>query len=181
MEKFAAGASCRGEAKDDEAYPAHRKFRRALFFHDSSRDLDRICLRPTPFSRTRPWTRLEPGGSRLHRPSMLWRPAVRGRCCIPNSRGTAAVARHEPYEKKHARFSIRGIEHLRERFRSVRMQRARNLADAFSAEKGVMRRSASVEFSSVNLGRRSSPNPHAGGAIVASGRNWSSDGTTWLG
>ena len=54
---------------------------------------------------------------------------------VSRTRRTSAVARLRPYEMNSHGFSIRGVEHLRERF-SKRANQVKKLAEAFAAEKG---------------------------------------------
>ncbi|MGC4074936.1 MAG: MobF family relaxase [Nibricoccus sp.] len=134
MERFAAVRERRGEAKMTEAYRLTGNFAGALFFHDSSRELDpqlhghAVLANATWDSSRTAWFALQP--AEMLRASAYLR-QVMYRELASRLRGLG----YEPYEINAKGFSIRGVEHLRERF-SKRSRIVEKLAADFAAEKG---------------------------------------------
>ena len=134
MERFAAVRERRGDDAGTEAYRLTCNFAGALFLHNASRDLDpqlhgHAVLANATWDKTRnEWLALQP--AEMLRASPYLR-QVLYRELAGRLRGLG----YEPYEMNSKGFSIRGIEHLRERF-SKRTQQVKKLAEEFAAEKG---------------------------------------------
>ncbi len=134
MERFAAVRERRGAAKMTEAYRLTRNFAGGLFIHDASRDLDpqlhghAVLANVTWDSTRNAWFALQP--AEMLRASPYLRQVL-----YRELAGRLRSLGYEPYEMNSKGFSIRGVEHLRERF-SKRTNHVQKLAEAFSAEKG---------------------------------------------
>jgi conjugative relaxase-like TrwC/TraI family protein len=134
MERFAAVRERRGEAADTETYRLTRNYVGALFFHDASRDLDpqlhahAVLVNATWDAERNAWFALQP--AEMLRASGYLR-QVLYRELAARLRGLG----YEPYEMNSKGFSVRGVEHLRERF-SKRTRQVKKLADEFAMTKG---------------------------------------------
>jgi conjugative relaxase-like TrwC/TraI family protein len=133
MERFAAVRERRGEAAGTEAYRLTGNFTGALFLHDASRDLDpqlhgHAVLANATWDATRnSWLALQP--AEMLRASPYLRQVL-----YRELAGRLRSLGYEPYEMNSKGFSIRGVEHLRERF-SKRTNHVQKLAEEFAAEK----------------------------------------------
>ncbi|MEO6993099.1 MAG: MobF family relaxase [Lacunisphaera sp.] len=134
MERFAAVRERRGKAKMTEAFRLTGNFSGGLFIHDSSRDLDpqlhahAVLANVTWDASRKAWFALQP--AEMLRASPYLR-QVLYRELAGRLRGLG----YEPYEMNSTGLSIRGVEHLRERF-SKRTNHVQKLAEAFALEKG---------------------------------------------
>lgn len=134
MERFAAVRERRGEAKMTEAYRLTGNFAGGLFVHDASRDLDpqlhahAVFANLTWDSARKAWFALQP--AEMLRASPYLRQVL-----YRELAGRLRSLGYEPYEMNSKGFSIRGVEHLRERF-SKRTAHVQKLAEAFATEKG---------------------------------------------
>jgi conjugative relaxase-like TrwC/TraI family protein len=132
MERFAAVRERRGEAAFTEKFRLTGNVVGALFLHDASRDLDpqlhaHAVLANATWDRERnEWMALQP--AEMMRASGYVRQVL--------YRELASRLRalgYEPYEMNSKGFSVRGAEHLRERF-SKRARHVQQLAEAFTAQ-----------------------------------------------
>lgn len=134
MERFAAVRERRGEAASTEAYRLTRNFVGALFIHDSSRDLDpqlhgHAVLANATWDTTRnEWLALQP--VEMLRASPYLRQVM-----YRELAGRLRALGYEPYEMSSTGFSIRGVEHLRERF-SKRARHVQQLSEEYATKKG---------------------------------------------
>ena len=134
MERYAAVRERRGEAHGSEAVRLTRNFVGGLFMHDASRDLDpqlhvhAVLANVTwDADRTR-WMALQP--AEMLRASPYVRQVF--------YRELATRLRqlgYDPFDLNSKGFSVRGVEHLRERF-SKRTRQVERLAEEFSRQKG---------------------------------------------
>lgn len=134
MERFSAVRERRGEAAGTEAYRLTGNFAGALFLHDASRDLDpqlhghAVLANATWDATRKEWLALQP--AEMLRASPYLRQVL-----YRELAGRLRSLGYEPYEMNSKGFSIRGVEHLRERF-SKRSNHVQKLAEEFAAEKG---------------------------------------------
>jgi conjugative relaxase-like TrwC/TraI family protein len=134
MERFAAVRERRGEAASTEAYRLTRNYTGALFLHDASRDLDpqlhahAVLANATWDAARNEWLALQP--AEMLRASPYLRQVL-----YRELAGRLRALGYEPYEMNSKGFSVRGVEHLRERF-SKRANHVQKLAEEFAAEKG---------------------------------------------
>ncbi|MBL9212856.1 MAG: relaxase domain-containing protein [Opitutaceae bacterium] len=134
MERFAAVRERRGEAKHSESFRLTGTFAGALFLHDASRDLDpqlhahAVLANATWDANRRGWFALQPA-EMLRASPYLRQVLYRELASRLRSLG------YEPYGLNSKGFSVRGVEHLRERF-SKRSRAVEKLAAEFAAEKG---------------------------------------------
>ena len=134
MERFAAVRERRGEAADTEAYRLTRNFVGALFFHDASRDLDpqlhghAVLANATWDAARNEWLALQP--VEMLRASPYLRQVM-----YRELAGRLRALGYEPYEMNSKGFSVRGVEHLRERF-SKRTRQVQKLAEEYAVKKG---------------------------------------------
>jgi conjugative relaxase-like TrwC/TraI family protein len=134
MERFAAVRERRGEAAGSEACRLTGNFAGALFFHDASRDLDpqlhghAVLANATWDASRNEWLALQPV-------EMLRASAYLRQVMYRELAGRLRALGYEPYEMNSKGFSIRGVEHLRERF-SKRTREVQQLAEEFAAAKG---------------------------------------------
>ena len=134
MERFAAVRERRGEAVGTEAYRLTRNFTGALFLHDASRDLDpqlhahAVLTNVTWDSERNAWFALQP--AEMLRASPYLRQVL-----YRELAGRLRALGYEPYEMNSKGFSVRGVEHLRERF-SKRTNHIQKLAADFAKTKG---------------------------------------------
>jgi conjugative relaxase-like TrwC/TraI family protein len=134
MERFAAVRERRGEAHESEAFRLTGNFIGALFFHDASRDLDpqlhahAVFANATWDKARNTWMALQP--AEMMRASGYLRQVLYRELA---SRLTGLG--YEAYDMNSNGFSVRGVEHLRERF-SKRARQVQKLAEEFAQEKG---------------------------------------------
>ncbi|MFH1497572.1 MAG: MobF family relaxase, partial [Verrucomicrobiota bacterium] len=134
MERFAVVRERRGEASGTEAYRLTGNFSGAMFLHDTSRDLDpqlhaHAVLANATWDATRgEWLALQPV-------EMLRASAYLRQVMYRELAGRLRALGYEPYEMNSKGFSVRGVEHLRERF-SKRARHVQQLANDFAKEKG---------------------------------------------
>ena len=134
MERFAAVRERRGKARDTEAFRLTGNFAGAMFVHDASRDLDpqlhvhAVLANATWDAERSRWMALQ------HAEMMRASPYLR-QAFYRELAGRLQRLGYEPYEMTTTGFSIRGVEHLRERF-SKRAREVKALTEAFSAKKG---------------------------------------------
>jgi conjugative relaxase-like TrwC/TraI family protein len=134
MERFAAVRERRGDAAGTEAYRLTRNFVGALFFHDASRDLDpqlhghAVLANATWDAARNEWLALQPV-------EMLRASAYLRQVLYRELAGRLRSLGYEPYEMNSKGFSVRGVEHLRERF-SKRARHVQKLAEEYAVKKG---------------------------------------------
>lgn len=134
MEQYAAVRERRGDAKGTEAVRLTRNYVGALFLHDASRDLDpqlhvhAVLANATWDADREEWLALQP--AEMLRASRYLRQVLYREL----SRGLRELG-YDTYEMSTNGFSIRGVEHLRERF-SQRSRHVDELAQEFEREKG---------------------------------------------
>jgi len=134
MERFAAVRERRGSAATTEAVRLTRNYVGALFIHDSSRDLDpqlhaHVVLANATWDKERgEWLALQPA-------EMLRASAYLRQVLYRELAGRLAELGYAPYGMNSKGFSVRGLEHLRERF-SKRARQVQLLAEDFAREKG---------------------------------------------
>jgi conjugative relaxase-like TrwC/TraI family protein len=134
MERYAAVRERRGSAAETEAYRLTRNFVGALFLHDASRDLDpqlhgHAVLANATWDATRhEWLALQP--VEMMRASSYLRQVL-----YRELAGRLRALGYEPYGMNSRGFSVRGVEHLRERF-SKRTRQVQKLAEEYALKKG---------------------------------------------
>ena len=134
MERFAAVRERRGQTHGTEALRLTRNFAGALFFHDASRDLDpqlhghAVLANATWDAERGEWFALQPV-------DMLRASAYVRQVLYRELAGRLTELGYETYGMSAKGFSIRGVEHLRERF-SKRARQVQQLADDFAQQKG---------------------------------------------
>lgn len=134
MERFAAVRERRGAAYRTEAVRLTGNFVGALFIHDASRDLD-PQLHAHVVLANATWDAERGEWFALQQAEML-----RASCYLRQVLYRELAARlqqlgYETYGMNSVGFSIRGVEHLRERF-SKRARHVQQLAEQFAQEKG---------------------------------------------
>jgi conjugative relaxase-like TrwC/TraI family protein len=134
MERFAAVRERRGNAAMSEEFRLTRNFLGAMFLHDTSRDLD-PQLHAHAVLANATWSRERNQWLALKQNEMLRASPYLRQVLYRELAGRLRSLGYEPYEMNSKGFSIRGVEHLRERF-SKRTNHIQKLADAFAAEKG---------------------------------------------
>lgn len=134
MEHFAAVRERRGDARNTEAFRLTGNFAGAVFVHDASRDLDpqlhvhAVLANVTWDCERSRWMALQ--HAEMIRASPYLRQAF-----YRELAGRLRQLGYEPYEMTTTGFSVRGVEHLRERF-SKRARAVKALTEKFSAKKG---------------------------------------------
>ena len=134
MERYAAVRERRGAAAASEAFRLTGNFAGALFLHDASRDLDpqlhvhAVLANATWDAERKQWLALKQ--NEMLRAS----PYVRQVFYRELAHRLQALG-YQTHEMSVNGFSVRGVEHLRERF-SKRSRRVQELAEAFAREKG---------------------------------------------
>jgi conjugative relaxase-like TrwC/TraI family protein len=134
MERFAAVRERRGEAKRSESFRLTGNFVGALFLHDASRDLD-PQLHAHAVLANATWDASRQGWFALQPAEMLRASPYLRQVLFRELAGRLRTLGYEPYELNSKGFSVRGLEHLRERF-SKRSRAVAKLAVDFAAEKG---------------------------------------------
>jgi len=134
LEHFAAVRDRRGDANDNEVFRLTENFAGAAFLHDASRDLDpqlhvhAVLANATWDPQRNQWLALQP--AEMMRASGYVRQVL--------YRELASKLRalgYDPYGMNSRGFSIRGIEHLRDRY-SSRAKHVAELAREFEMQKG---------------------------------------------
>ena len=134
MERFAAVRERRGEAADSEAYRLTANFVGALFHHDASRELDpqlhahAVLVNATWDAAREGWFALQP--AEMLRASKYLRQVL-----YRELADRLHTLGYEPYEMGSTGFSVRGVEHLRERY-SKRAQHIEQLCAEFAQQRG---------------------------------------------
>jgi conjugative relaxase-like TrwC/TraI family protein len=134
MERFAAVRERRGRLHQTEAFRVTGNYVGALFVHDASRDLDpqlhvhAVLVNATWDAERNQWMALQPA-------EMLRASAFIRQVFYRELAGRMAELGYETHEMSTRGFSVRGVEHLRERF-SKRTQRIKEMSEAFTAHKG---------------------------------------------
>lgn len=134
MERFAAVRERRGESRSSENFRLTGNFVGALFFHDTSRDLDpqlhaHVVLSNATWDAERgEWFALQPA-------EMLRASAYLRQVLYRELSGRLRELGYETHGMNSTGFSVRGVEHLRERF-SKRARHIQQLADEFAQKKG---------------------------------------------
>ncbi len=134
MERFAAVRERRGEAAASEQFRLTGNYVGAKFLHDTSRDLDpQLHVHAVLANATWDGTRNE--WLALKQNEMLRASPYLRQVLYRELAGRLRSLGYEPYEMNAKGFSVRGVEHLRERF-SKRSRAVEQLAAEFAAEKG---------------------------------------------
>lgn len=134
MERFAAVRERRGRAHESEAFRLTGNVAGAIFFHDTSRDLD-PQLHAHVVLANATWD-AERGGWYALQPAEMLRASVYARQVLYREiAGRMRELGYEPYGLDTKGFAVRGAEHLRERF-SKRTRQIQALADEFAQAKG---------------------------------------------
>ncbi len=134
MERFAAVRERRDEARNTEKFRLTGNFVGARFLHDASRDLDpqlhmHIVLANATWDAERSrWMALQ------HAEMMRASPYLR-QAFYRELAGRVRELGYEPYGMGTNGFSIRGVEHLRERF-SKRARQVQKMAEDYALKKG---------------------------------------------
>lgn len=134
MERFAAVRERRGSAYGTEAVRLTRNYVGALFFHDTSRDLD-PQLHGHAVLANATWDAERGEWLALQHAEMLRASGYLRQVLYRELAGRLRQLGYEPYGMNSVGFSIRGVEHLRERF-SKRTRHVEQLADEFAQQKG---------------------------------------------
>ncbi|ACB77752.1 MobF family relaxase [Opitutus terrae] len=134
MERFAAVRERRGESRSSEDFRLTGNFAGALFFHDTSRDLDpqlhahAVLSNATWDAERGEWFALQPA-------EMLRASGYLRQVLYRELAGRLRELGYETYGMNSTGFSVRGVEHLRERF-SKRTRHIQQLAEEFAQKKG---------------------------------------------
>lgn len=134
MERFAAVRERRGTAHGTEAVRLTRNFVGALFFHDTSRDLD-PQLHAHAVLANATWDAERGDWFALQAAEMLRASGYVRQVLYRELAGRLHELGYEAYDMNTAGFSIRGVEHLRERF-SKRSRHVQTLVAEFARKKG---------------------------------------------
>jgi len=134
MERLAAVRERRGESRSSEDFRLTGNFVGALFFHDTSRDLDpqlhahAVLSNATWNSERGEWFALQPA-------EMLRASGYLRQVLYRELAGRLRELGYETHGMNSTGFSVRGVEHLRERF-SKRTRHIQQLAEEFAQNKG---------------------------------------------
>lgn len=134
MERFAAVRERRGQAVETEAVRLTRNFVGALFFHDTSRDLD-PQLHAHAVLANATWDGERGDWFALQAAEMLRASGYVRQVLYRELAGRLRALGYETYDMNTTGFSIRGLEHLRERF-SKRSRHVQGLVEEFARKKG---------------------------------------------
>jgi conjugative relaxase-like TrwC/TraI family protein len=134
LERFASVRERRGSAVTTEAYRLTRNYVGALFHHDASRDLD-PQLHAHVVLANATWDAERGGWFALQPVEMLRASAYVRQVLYRELAGRLSELGYETYGMSAQGFSIRGVEHLRERF-SKRTRQVQQLAEDFARQKG---------------------------------------------
>lgn len=144
MERFAAVRERRGRAHETEQFRLTGNFVGALFFHDTSRDLDpqlhahAVLANATWDAARGEWFALQPA-EMLRASGYLRQALYRELATRLHQLG------YETYAMSSTGFAVRGVEHLRERF-SKRSRQVQRLAEEFAQKKGRQPTKREVEI-----------------------------------
>ncbi len=134
MERFAAVRERRGDSRTSEDFRLTGNFIGALFFHDASRDLDPQLHAHTVLANAT-WDAGRNEWFALQAAEMLRASPYLRQVLYRELAGRLRQLGYEPYGMNSKGFSVRGVEHLRERF-SKRARHVQELADEFAKTKG---------------------------------------------
>jgi len=134
MERFAAVRERRGSAHGTEAVRLTRNYVGALFIHDASRDLDPQLHAHAVLANVT-WDAERGDWFALQHAEMLRASAYLRQVLYRELAGRLAELGYEPYGMNSKGFSVRGVEHLRERY-SKRARQVQQLAEEFAELKG---------------------------------------------
>lgn len=134
MERFAAVRERRGQNSGTEAFRQTGNFVGAMFLHDASRYLDPQLHVHAVFANAT-WDGDREEWLALQHAEMLRASPYLRQVLYRELAGRLRALGYEPYDLTSTGFSIRGVEHLRERF-SKRSREVKALAEKFAAEKG---------------------------------------------
>jgi conjugative relaxase-like TrwC/TraI family protein len=134
MERFAAVRERRGEAASSEQFRLTGNYVGAMFVHDTSRDLD-PQLHAHAVLANATWDPTRNEWLALQQAEMLRASPYLRQVLYRELAGRLRSLGYEPYEMNSKGFSIRGVEHLRERF-SKRTNHIQKLAADFAEAKG---------------------------------------------
>lgn len=144
MERFAAVRERRGDAAMSEEFRLTGNFVGAMFLHDTSRDLD-PQLHAHAVLANATWSRERNQWLALKQNEMLRASPYLRQVLYRELAGRLRSLGYEPYEMNSKGFSIRGVEHLRERF-SKRTNHVQKLAEEFAKQKGRKATKREVEI-----------------------------------
>lgn len=134
MERYAAVRERRGLASGSEQIRLTENFVGAMFLHDASRDLDpQLHVHAVLANAT--WDRTRNEWLALKQNEMLRASPYLRQVMYRELATRLRALGYEPYEMTSKGFSIRGVEHLRERFCKRALQ-VRDLAAQFAKSKG---------------------------------------------
>lgn len=134
MERYAAVRERRGASRQTEDFRLTGNFVGALFFHDTSRDLDpqlhghAVLSNATWDAERGEWFALQPA-------EMLRASGYLRQVLYRELAGRLRELGYETHDMGSTGFSVRGVEHLRERF-SKRSRHVQRLAEEFAQKKG---------------------------------------------
>lgn len=134
MERYAAARERRGAAATSEEIRLTGNFVGAMFVHDTSRDLD-PQLHAHAVLANATWSRERAQWLALKQNEMLRASPYLRQVLYRELASRLRTLGYEPYEMNSKGFSIRGVEHLRERF-SKRARHVQKLAEEYAAMKG---------------------------------------------
>lgn len=134
MERFAAVRERRGQNSGTEAFRQTGNFVGAMFLHDASRDLDPQLHVHAVFANAT-WDAERGEWLALQHAEMLRASPYLRQVLYRELAGRLRALGYEPYDFTSTGFSVRGVEHLRERY-SKRTREVKALAEKFEAEKG---------------------------------------------
>ena len=134
MERYAAVRERRGDAAGSEEYRLTGNFVGALFFHDTSRDLD-PQLHAHAVLANATWSRQRREWLALKQNEMLRASPYLRQVLYRELAGRLRSLGYEPYDMNSKGFAVRGVEHLRERF-SKRTRHIQQLAAEFAETHG---------------------------------------------
>ncbi|MEO7797370.1 MAG: MobF family relaxase, partial [Opitutaceae bacterium] len=144
MERFAAVRERRGDKAMSEEFRLTGNFVGAMFLHDTSRDLD-PQLHAHAVLANATWSRERNQWLALKQNEMLRASPYLRQVLYRELAGRLRSLGYEPYEMNSKGFSIRGVEHLRERF-SKRTNHVQKLAEEFASQKGRKATKREVEI-----------------------------------
>lgn len=134
MERFAAVRERRGKSYSTEAFRLTGNYVGALFIHDTSRDLD-PQLHAHAVLANATWDAERGEWMALQQAEMLRASGYLRQVLFRELATRLRQLGYETYDMNSKGFSIRGVEHLRQRF-SKRSQHVEKLAEDFAKEKG---------------------------------------------
>jgi conjugative relaxase-like TrwC/TraI family protein len=144
MERYAAVRERRGDAATSEQFRLTNNFAGAMFVHDASRDLD-PQLHAHAVLANATWDPTRNEWLALKQNEMLRASPYLRQVLYRELAGRLRGLGYEPYEMNSKGFSVRGVEHLRERF-SKRSRAVEKLAADFAVLKGRKATKREVEI-----------------------------------